>query len=187
MKILVAFASRYGATKEIAERIARKLADAGHEAEARPVQEVGDVGRYDVFVIGSALYFGKWLDDAADFVRRNRPVLSSRPVWLFSSGPLGNTATDAEGRDLLEEAEPRELAEWRKFVRPRDHEVFFGALDPKKLALRDRLLRALPAGRQLLPEGDFRDWPRIEAWAIDIARDLTRAQSSLGEEPAPLY
>ncbi|MDP1803810.1 MAG: hypothetical protein Q8K72_01455, partial [Acidimicrobiales bacterium] len=50
---------------------------------------------------------------------------------------------------------------------------FFGALDPGKLGFRDRAMRTLPAGRALFPEGDFRDWPDIDAWAAGIAVELT--------------
>ncbi len=170
--MLVAYASKHGATREIAERIAETLTAAGQDAEARPVGEAGDVSGYDAFVIGSAAYLGHWLKEAVEFVRRNQAVLVGRPVWLFSSGPLGMEATDAEGRDLREAAQPKETAELKEAIHAREHRVFFGALDPSKLGFRDRAIRALPAGRALLPEGDFRDWAEIETWATGIARDL---------------
>ncbi|HZD02775.1 MAG TPA: flavodoxin domain-containing protein [Actinomycetes bacterium] len=170
--ILVAYASKHGATREIAERIAETLAAAGEEAEAKPVREAQHLDGYHAFVIGSAAYLGHWLKEAVEFVRRNEAILTHRPVWLFSSGPLGTEATDAEGRDLRETAEPKELAELREAVHPREHRVFFGALDPGKLGFRERAIRSLPAGRALLPEGDFRDWAEIEGWAAGIAQDL---------------
>lgn len=175
MKVLVAHASRYGATREIAERIAEKLTQAGQEAEARPLKEVADLAGYQAFVIGSAVYFGKWLKDGTKFVRRHRASLATdRPVWLFSSGPLGTETIDAEGRDVRAGAEPKEIAEFRESIHPDDHRVFFGALDPSKLGLRDRLIKAMPAGRTLLPEGDFRDWTEIDTWADEIAHELTQ-------------
>ena len=105
-------------------------------------------------------------------MRRNQAVLANRPVWLFSSGPLGTETTDAQGRDLREAAAPKELAELTQAITPRDHRVFFGALDRTRLGFPERLLRMLPAGRELLLEGDFRDWADIETWARGIARDL---------------
>lgn len=170
MKFLVAYASKHGATQAIAERIAARLEATGHTAEAQTVDAAGDPAGYDAVVIGSAAYFGHWQKEATAFVRRHQSILVGMPVWLFSSGPLGTEATDAEGHDLREAAEPKEVAEFRETITPRDHRVFFGALDPETLGFRDRLIRAMPAGRNLLPEGDFRDWPEIEAWAEGIAR-----------------
>jgi menaquinone-dependent protoporphyrinogen oxidase len=175
MRILVAYASQHGATQGIAERIAATLRATGQAAEARPAQAVDDLAGYDAVVIGSAVYFGSWRQEAAAFVRRNRAILADRPVWLFSSGPLGTKATDDEGRDLREVAVPKEIAEFREALRPRDHRVFFGALAPRQLGRFERLLRALPAGRALLCEGDFRNWQEIDAWAEQIARDVAPA------------
>jgi menaquinone-dependent protoporphyrinogen oxidase len=172
--ILVAYASKHGATREIAERIAETLTAAGQEAEAKSVREAQHLDGYHAVVIGSAAYLGHWLKEAVEFVRRNQAILTHRPVWLFSSGPLGSEATDAQGRNLREAAEPKELAEFREAVHPREHRVFFGVLDPGKLGFRERAIRSLPAGRALLPEGDFRDWSEIEGWATGIAGDLVQ-------------
>jgi menaquinone-dependent protoporphyrinogen oxidase len=171
MAVLVTYASKHDATQEIAERIAQTLAAAGKQAQVRPVSAAGDLAGYGAFVIGSAVYMGHWQKEAVEFVRRNRAVLAGRPVWLFSSGPLGTEPTGAEGQDLTAAAEPKEIAGFKEAIAPRGHQVFFGVLDPGRLGLGERALRKLPAGRALLPEGDFRDWAQIEAWASGIARD----------------
>ncbi|HBY96145.1 MAG: flavodoxin domain-containing protein [Ardenticatenaceae bacterium] len=172
MSILVAYASKHGATQQIAERIAAKLRAAGQEAEAQPTKAVGNLAGYDAFVIGSAVYYGSWLKEAAEFVRRNGAVLANRPVWLFSSGPISAGTTDEQGRDLREVAEPKEIAEFRESLKPRDHRVFFGKLDRGTLGFMDRLVASLPAFPGA--EGDFRDWPDIETWADSIARQLVQ-------------
>ena len=172
MSILVAYASKHGATKEIAERIAESLRAAGQNADARPVKEADELGAYQGFVLGSAAYMGHWLKDAAEFVRTNEELLTQRPVWLFSSGPLGTEATDANGVDLRTAAEPKELLEFQEAIHPREHRVFFGALDPGSLSFTERSLRKLPAARAILPEGDFRDWDEIQQWAQAIAKEL---------------
>jgi menaquinone-dependent protoporphyrinogen oxidase len=172
---LVAYASKHGATQGIAERIVETLRAAGQEAAARPVQAVGDLAAYEAFVIGSAVYAFHWQKEAAWFVRRNRAVLAARPVWLFSCGPLGTETKDAQGRDVRTGAEPKEIVEFREAINPRDHQVFFGALDRAKLGLTERLIFALPAARAAIPEGDFRDWAEIEAWAESIAHELAHA------------
>lgn len=174
MHVLVAYASRHGATQGIAERIAETLRAAGLDAEARPAAAVKSLADYDAFVIGSAAYMFRWLREAANLVRRNRAVLAGKPVWLFSSGPLGTEATDAQGRDQKVVAVPKEIAELRGAVNARDHAVFFGAYqrDRKPIGFGERFVSLMPAAREALPEGDFRDWPEIEAWAAGIARDL---------------
>jgi menaquinone-dependent protoporphyrinogen oxidase len=172
MAILVAYASKHGATRQLAERIAETLRAAGREAEVRPVEAAGDPAGYDAFVIGSAVYFGSWRKEATAFVRRYQAILAGRPVWLFSSGPLGTATTDAQGRDLREAAVPREIAGLTAAVAPRGHRVFFGALDRGRFGPLERLLWVLPAGRALLLEGDFRDREDVESWAAGIAQAL---------------
>ena len=174
MRVLVAYASRHGATAGIAERVAAGLRDAGMVAEARPVAQVSDVEAYDAFVIGAAAYMFHWLKEATRFVKRHRAVLRERPVWLFSTGPLGIDATDANGVDLRTTAEPKEIPGFREAIHPRDHHVFFGALDPGRLTFAEKTLRKLPAARAMMPEGDFRDWTEIEDWARSIAEELTQ-------------
>ena len=170
MKVVVVHASKYGSTREIAEFLAEKLRRRGLEAEAGSVEAVANPAEYDAVVVGSAVYKGHWMNEAVDFVRRNRSVLANRPVWLFSSGPLGlgAGATSVDDPKL----EPKEIAELKEAIHPRGHQVFFGALDPGKLGLTHRALRKLPAARAILPEGDFRNWDDIEAWANGIAEAL---------------
>lgn len=180
MSVLVAYASRHGATQGIAERIAQQLQAAGLQAEARPAKEARDLGAYDAFVIGSAVYLFHWMKEATELVRRNRTFLAGRPVWLFSCGPLGTETTDAEGHDLLDESELKEIAELRAAVRPRDHRVFFGAFDrhTKAVGFTERFVLMMPAARAMFPEGDFRDWTAIEAWADSIAQELAPVPAS---------
>jgi menaquinone-dependent protoporphyrinogen oxidase len=128
MKVLVAWASRCGSTRGIAEFLGEKLRERGLEADVMDADAARDVEGYDAFVIGSALYMFHWMKEARKFVSRNKAVLSARPVWLFSSGPVGTRKTDKQGRDVLEVAGPRELDELRALANPREHRVFFGAV-----------------------------------------------------------
>jgi menaquinone-dependent protoporphyrinogen oxidase len=160
MAVLVAYASKHGSTRGIAERISEKLRQEGTQAEARLLDAVENPGSYDAFVIGSAVYYGSWLKEATEWVRRNQAVLAEHPVWLFSSGPLGTDIKDAE-------QQPKEMPEFREAIGPCDHRIFFGALDPSRLSFAERMM--VKAVRAL--EGDFRDWDAIETWAAGIARD----------------
>ena len=173
MHVLVAYASRHGATQGIAERIAETLGKAGIQAEARPVSEVKSLAGYDAFVVGSAAYMFKWLKDASAFVRRNRAVLTAKPVWFFSSGPTGGPL-DAKGRDQKLTTVPKDAVELAEAVHARDLRIFFGAYsrDRKPVGLAERFMSVMPA-MEGVPEGDFRDWPDIEAWASGIAEELS--------------
>lgn len=174
MNILVAYASRHGSTAGIAERIAADLRSAGLPAEARPVTEIPDVTPYDAVVVGAAAYMFHWLKEATRFVKRHRTVLSERPVWLFSSGPLGTDLVDDEGKNVLEATRPKEFDELHELIHPRGERVFFGAWDPDAppAGMGERMIRLVPASKTAMPAGDFRDWPAIDAWAGEIAREL---------------
>ncbi|MGO9318061.1 MAG: flavodoxin domain-containing protein [Terracidiphilus sp.] len=174
MRVLVAYASRYGATQGIAERIAATFRLQGVEATVESVLQAGDPAGYDAAVIGSAIYMLHWMKQATKFVRRNSKALANRPVWLFSSGPLGAKAQDAQGRDLCEILEPKEIAEFKGTVKPREHKVFFGGMEPAKLGFWHRLIYKVPANRDgaIFPQGDFRNWAAIDAWAGSIAQAL---------------
>jgi menaquinone-dependent protoporphyrinogen oxidase len=176
MKVLVAYASKYGSTKGIAEFVGEKLRQRGLQADVVEVGEVRNASEYDAFVIGSAVFMFHWLKEAKQFVSKNKGLLVNHPVWLFSSGPVGTQSKDAKGRDLLEVSGPEELDELQAFVKPRDHRVFFGALDGKRLTgtmgFVYKMAQRSQAAREAMPEGDFRNWKEIEAWTNSIVEEL---------------
>jgi menaquinone-dependent protoporphyrinogen oxidase len=174
MNVLVTYATRHGATAGIADRIAETLREAGVPADARPVEEVAQLEEYDAVVLGGAAYMFHWLKGARKFAKRHQAELQQRPVWLFSSGPLGTDQVDEQGQDVREAARPKEFEELTELLRPRGDEVFFGAYDPeaKPIGLGERVTRVMPAAKDALPAGDYRDWERIDAWARQIAQQL---------------
>jgi menaquinone-dependent protoporphyrinogen oxidase len=164
MSVLVAYASKHGATRGIAERVGDTLRSCGLETDVQSIKDVADITQYAAFVIGGAVYFGSWLKEVVAFLERHQATLAEHPVWLFSSGPLASAPTQGTG--------PKQLEQVAKAIQPRDHHVFFGALDHRTFDLPERLLWSLPASRKLLVEGDFRDWPDVETWAVGIAVQL---------------
>ena len=170
MSTLIAYATKYGSSQQIAERIAGVLRAHDLDVQVRPATDSGGVAGYDAFVVGSAVYYGSWLKEATAFVRRNQSVLAARPVWLFSSGPITADAIDAEGHDARAAAAPKETAELEQTIHARDHRVFFGKLDRSRLGFVDRLVASLPAFPGT--EGDFRDWADVDVWAEGIADAL---------------
>ena len=174
MNVLVTYATRHGATRGIAERIAGGLGDRSIPVQVRAVEDVDDISTYDAFVIGSAAYAFHWLDSARSFVRRNANDLRARQVWLFSSGPLGVEGAEVSGEQSRESARPKEFDEFEKSLRPRAMRVFYGAYDPDAapVGMMERIMHAIPHARTARPVGDFRDWPEIDAWADRIADEL---------------
>lgn len=174
MRVLVCYATRHGATAGIAERIAERLGGSDLSVECRSIDDVDDVDAYDAFVIGASAYMFHWLKQATKFVKRHRSVLASKPVWLFSSGPLGTDLVDDDGRDVVEVTRPKEFDRLESLVRPVETRVFFGAWDPDSppSGMAEKVVRLMPAARAEIPAGDFRDWPAIDAWAAGIAATL---------------
>jgi menaquinone-dependent protoporphyrinogen oxidase len=181
MKVLVAFASKHGSTKGIAEFIGEKLRERGEQADVLEVSQVQNIRDYDAFVIGSAVYMFHWMKEAKEFALKNSAVLFTRPVWLFSSGPTGTKQKDAKDRDLLDPnvSGPKELEELREKIRFRDHRIFFGAFDPKDLDFFSRQFFKSATIREATPIGDFRDWNEIDAWVTSIARALEAQKSAV--------
>lgn len=157
-RVLVAFASKLGSTREIAEAIAAELRAAGLHASALPVREVRRLEGWDAVVLGSALYAAHWQRDARRFVARFHGTLAERPLWLFSSGPLDARLAAA---DLPISAHAVAITGG---LGARDHRTFGGRLAPDA-----------PIDPQVLsthPIGDFRDWVAIRAYATTIADAL---------------
>ena len=161
MHVLVVVASRHGSTLEVAQAIAEELRGAGQEVDLRAADEVASLDPYQAVVLGSAVYVGNWLPEARRFVEQHGAQLETRPVWLFSSGPLG-------AEDPKPAGDPTRLPELMQATRARDHRIFAGRLDRHELGLGERIVtRAVGA-----PEGDFRDWEAIRGWARQIAASL---------------
>jgi menaquinone-dependent protoporphyrinogen oxidase len=158
MTVLVTYASKHGATTELAEALGRDLWARGVDAEVRSADEVDGVRDYDAVVLGSALYMGKWLPEATALLDECAEDLAVRPTWLFSSGPLGEPL----------QPEPPDLHELVERVHARDHRVFAGKLERGTLSFPERaVVRMVKA-----PYGDFRDWDAVADLADEIAHEV---------------
>ena len=187
-RVLVVHASRHGSTAGIAVRIGELLRGEGIEALIAPAADDPSPTGFDAYVVGSGVYMGSWLKDGVAYLERNAAILATRPTWLFSSGPLRTSTTtpadpNADPIELaLGPAEGpgsggrRRIEALSAVVGARDHHVFTGAFDPtdRPRAMSERLVRMMPASKDLLPPGDFRQWDLIDAWAHGIAGALRR-------------
>ncbi len=160
MKVLMTVASKHGATGEIGEIVADLLRNAGHEVDSRRPQDVASLNGYDAVVLGSAIYAGRWMDPARRFADRHAPALATIPVWLLTSGPIGDPPMPAD--------EPNETTSLATRLHARGHRSFAGCLDRTSLGLLERAVTAVLHA----PDGDFRDWEAIRAWADQIVAEL---------------
>ena len=183
-KIHVVYASRHGGTAGIASRIAEILRAEGLEVVLSDAADRPEASGFDATLVGSGVYIGSWVKEGIEFLERNQSTLATMPVWLFSSGPLPGSTKETDAADpvtvaLGPEEGPgsgghRKINELSAVIHPRGHRVFQGAFDPNDppKSITERLVRMMPASKDILPVGDFREWDAIEAWAHEIARDL---------------
>lgn len=166
-RVLIAYASKHGMTAEIAAKIGKTLQQSGLQVDVLPVQNVKNLVSYQAVVLGSAVYIAMWRKELVKFLRENEGQLSGLPLWVFSSGPMG-------------EGDPVELLQGWRFpeaqrpllerIKPCDIAVFHGAIDLKNMNFLEKwTLKNVKA-----PTGDYRDWDMITRWAGDIARAVKR-------------
>ncbi len=145
MSVLVAYATRRGAVRGLAERIAEMLRDQDIPVDLRRLSGYETLADYDAVVLGSAVYAGDWLGEATMFTTRNAAWLAERPVWTFSVGRLCD------------------VDQVRPGVTGRDQRFFV-------LSAFEREVFRSAGGRC----GGLRDWPEIDTWAYDIAQQIAQ-------------
>jgi len=163
--ILVTYASKHGATADIAKKIGETLTQAGFQTALAEAKTVRDLSPYWAVILGSAVYYGMWRKDAVKLLKAHEQILVTKPTWLFSSGPAG----EGDPVELLNGWRfPSKQQEIADRIKPRDIAVFHGAVDPDKLNFFEkRILKNVKS-----PTGDFRDWEAITSWATSIAEEL---------------
>jgi menaquinone-dependent protoporphyrinogen oxidase len=167
-RVLVTYASKYGSTAEIAEKIAEVLHQTGLATDVLSVEQVADVKPYQAVILGTAVYVGRWRKSAIRFLKHHEEVLAERKVWIFASGPTGNEKIThaAEGWHLS-----KKLETMLEHVAPRNLTLFHGCINPEKLTGIEKWI----INRVKAPVGDFRNWEAITSWASEIATDLKQS------------
>jgi menaquinone-dependent protoporphyrinogen oxidase len=153
----------------IADCIHEELEYGGCQADRMDPDALTSVAEYDAVVLGSAVYDGHWLKPARKLASRLEAQLRTKPVWLFSSGPVGSVAGASEASG--------DAVEIGRRLGARDHRVFPGRIEPAQLGFGERFRVRTSGGS----EGDDRDWIEIGRWARSIAATL-RAEAA-GSEP----
>ena len=166
MHVLVSAGSKHGATAEIADAIGQMLRRRGFDVTVEEPDDARPDAGYDAIVLGSGVYAGHWLKDAKNLAARIAGISARPPVWAFSSGPLGDPPKPDE--------EPVDVEEIVELVAPVDHRVFAGKIDKGDLSFAERAIMIAVRA----PDGDFRDWDEIAAWADGIAATLATDQDA---------
>jgi menaquinone-dependent protoporphyrinogen oxidase len=166
-KVLVAYGSKYGSTKEIAEKIGEAIAREGLEVDIKSAKDVKSIADYRGVVIGSAAYIGMWRKEVNHFVKKNEKALAGLPVWVFSSGPAGKGDPVQQMQGWLI---PKSIKPVIDNIKPRDITVFHGNIDVGKMNfIEKRMIKAAKS-----EYGDFRDWDAIAKWGKGIAMELKK-------------
>jgi menaquinone-dependent protoporphyrinogen oxidase len=170
--ILVTYATRYNATREVAEKIAAVLSEHGLEVVLLPTHNVRSLESYRAVVLGAPLYIGSLLKGAQRFLEQHQAALAQLPAAFFALGPTRPGELDQpDVRAQLDEA----LAKIPWF-KPVSAQLFGGKYDPARLRFPDSLLAALPASPlHNQPASDARDWNAINAWAESLVEQLQPA------------
>jgi menaquinone-dependent protoporphyrinogen oxidase len=169
-RVLVAYASRMGSTKEIAEAIGEELRARDLDVDVLPCSSDPKPDGYDAVIIGSAIYVRHWDKAASSYLKQYAPILAERPTWLFQSGPCGPGA-ESEQLDP-----PKGVAkQMSKHGLPRPR-TFGGRLDVEHAI--GPVSRWM--GEKGPLSGDFRDWEQIRRWAQEIGKELTAAAAPRG-------
>jgi len=158
MKVLVAHGSKHGGTEEIARSVGGRLATLGCTVTVADAGEIREPERYDAIVVGSSLYAGRWNGGCVRMMRHLAKDCYQGPVWLFHSGPLGESAD-----------EPQPL--------PKKIESYAAQLDVRGVVTFGGRLEEHPSGviaKAMAKDmaGDWRNWDHIDAWAVEIAEAL---------------
>jgi len=165
-KILVAYASRCGSTGEVAETIGQVLCETGVAVDVRLVQNVTDVSPYRAVIVGSAIRMGRWLPEASKFAETHQKALGQVPVAYFLACMTLEDNSEEKRRTVTAYLDPV-----REIMQPVDVGLFAGTMDYSKLPFVFRLMMKAMG----TPEGDYRDWEAIRAWADGLRPALLGA------------
>lgn len=164
-KVLVAFASKHGSTRGIAQAIGGSLHSCGLQVRVARASTVRSIEGFDAVVLGSAIYHERWLWEGRRLLRRVRGELAGAPVWLFSSGPVGGTA-DSEaliaagcggGTSVLPDLMPA-----LRGAHVIGHATFSGRVDGRAVGMLERDF----------PRGDWRDFRQVASWGRLVGDEI---------------
>lgn len=164
MTVLVVYATHSGATRTLADTIARTLREECVEVALIDIEDGPEPSAFDAVVLGSAVRVESFEKSAVAWMDKHWSTIAERPFALFSCS--GSASDPAKGG--RQKATDVFLSRIR--CTPVAVKNFPGWVIMGKIPLHERvLLKSLRT-----PTGDFRDLPAVAAWAREIAPLLRR-------------
>ncbi len=156
-RVLVAYATSTGSTIGVAAAIGKTLGARGLAVDVKPIQNNPKLEGYQAVILGSAVHGARWLPEAVTFVGDNQAALNRVPVAAFCVHIM-NLGADGRSRNNRRAY----LEAVRALVSPVDEAYFAGkGMDAGTTSGLGRWMGSLFQ----IPEGDHRDWNKIQAWA----------------------
>jgi len=188
-RILIAYTTSSGSTREVAEAVAGELTKDDTTVEVCRLEEVEDISPYKAVVVGGPMILG-WHRRAVKFLKQHQQALSQVPVaYFFTAMSLTRTGDthlngvpiqidpslpkDAKNPTRLSFRERYATVEGylgpvlqsAPLVKPVSVGFFGGKLDYSRLKLLQMLFVMLIVQAQ---PGDRRNWSAIRAWAAGL-------------------
>jgi len=135
MKTLILYATKHGATADIARRIAQLIDDSVvHELNQ---EEIPSIDEFGCVIIGSPVYAGMIRKEAKSFLKHNADILCAKNLGLFLS------AMDMSGeKKFFEENIPENILQSAI-----TSSVLGAVFDPEKAGIFERLIMKLVTKR----------------------------------------
>lgn len=162
-RVLVAYATKAGSTAEVATKIGEMIAKQNTSVDVLPIAKVGDISQYQAVVLGSVIRMGRVLPEVQKFVETHQAVFSQKPLSVFITCMTLQEDTPAKRQEVVAYLDPL-----RAVVKPASEGLFAGVMNPNKVNLIERLMMSA----MKVPQGDFRNWDEITAWAQAVPTSL---------------
>lgn len=159
-KVLVAYATWYGSTIEVAQEIAKVLISRGEAVDTMCAKEVTDISEYKTVVLGSPVHIGRCNADMLKFVKRFQVALNQKNTAFFITCLAMKDATEENRKIAWSYLNPI-----RALVKPGEEAFFAGEVNFSKMNFVEvfvmkNIIKAT--------EGDYRDWGTIREWAQKV-------------------
>lgn len=173
MKILVAYASKFGTTTQVAECIAQTLQQYNHQVDVIQVAQVDNIADYDAVIIGAAIHYDHWMTDAQAFVKTHQATLSTKPVACFFTCLALSKQTEKDQQQA--DTYRKKIANLNPHINPISIGCFAGAVKYQSMPFLFRLVARVILSVMKVKEGDYRDWAVIRTWALDVETLIAEA------------
>jgi len=184
-KILIAYNTKNGSTVEVGLKMQKILQQAGYAADVRyiPYMMEDDIGGYDAYIVGGAIYWSNFMRETQEFLAKNLETFKQKPTALFMLcvKMCNSHATKLQGDE----------AKWRRlsleYLGPMferipglessvmDIATFAGNFHYKTMNLSELIMMGLHLRRTGLKTGNYLDSDKVTAWTENLAKNLNLA------------